>query len=63
MPQSEVLTLPEVARLLKVHPNTVYRMARRDGILRAEQGRSPPLGPSASPVAVGTAAQALRPAG
>ena len=32
MPQSEVLTLPEVAELLKVHPNTVYRMARRGRI-------------------------------
>lgn len=45
---------------LLVGTYALYRMARRDGILRTEQGRSPPLGPSASPVAVGTAAQALR---
>ena len=39
---------------------TLYRMARREGLPAEDQGPAPPTGPSASPMALGMAVQALR---
>ena len=44
---------------LLVGTYALYRMARRSGLPASLQSPGPPLGPSASPMAVGTAAEAL----
>jgi len=50
-PAAEVLTVPELAEFLRVHPTTIYRLLRAGKIQTVQGGRGNPGAVSARPLA------------